>query len=159
MAGFEWNLARRIRQLIKPDMCCEILRPKFEFKKVIYGCDARGDGESAYMTRYTFLQTDWLKLCIHVFHRSDADDLHDHPWSFLTMILWRGYFDITAKGRENLRFGWMRFRKAEHQHRVELREGKKAVTLVVMFRRRRNWGFLTPSGWTIWTEYFRKSGC
>lgn len=140
-------------------MCEKIIKPPFKFKTLIYGCDARGDKESVYLTRYTFLQTDWLKVCLHVFHRSDADDLHDHPWNFLTWVIWRGYNDITAKGTERLWPLWFRFRKAEHQHRVELINGKKAVTFVVMFKRRRNWGFVTIKGWTIWTEYFRKQGC
>lgn len=137
----------------------EVLKPDYKFKTVIYGCEARGDAQSAYLTRYTFLQTDIIKICLHIFHRSDADDLHDHPWDFLTFVLWRGYKDHTSRGVQRLRPFMGAFRKAEHAHRVELIDGKRAITFVVMFKRRRNWGFFTSKGWTLWTDYFRKSGC
>ncbi|MFP5276951.1 MAG: DNA methyltransferase [Acidobacteriota bacterium] len=65
-------------------------------RRVIYGCDGRGDGDSPYLTRYTLFSTPWIHLCIHVFHRSDADELHDHPWPFASLILWGGYIEESA---------------------------------------------------------------
>lgn len=128
-------------------------------KKTIFGCEARGDANSAYLTRYTLIKTRFGQICIHVFHRSDADELHDHPWNFWTFILWRGYVEETPFGRRRLWPGMLQFRPAEHRHRVELVNGHKSITLVFMGPYRREWGFVTPSGWQQWREYFRRKGC
>ena len=46
------------------------------------------------MTRYKLLLTRWGNLYLHVFHRSDEDrELHDHPWGFVSLILWGGYYE------------------------------------------------------------------
>lgn len=38
----------------------------------------------------------FLKIYLHKFMRSDEDRaLHDHPWSFLSIILRGGYFEIS----------------------------------------------------------------
>jgi len=64
-------------------------------KKVIMGCDSRGDGESPYLTRICLIETRFGAAYIHKFHRSDADEHHDHPWAFASLILWRGYEEET----------------------------------------------------------------
>lgn len=56
------------------------------------------------------------------------------------------------------------FRKAEWKHRLKLQQSngngkyEKGVTipctaLVIMFKRRREWGFFTKSGWVHWSKY------
>jgi hypothetical protein len=146
-------------------------------KQIIYGCESRGDGNSPYMTRYAFPRLGPIRVCLHVFHRSDADELHDHPWPFASLILWRGYVEVTpcvvcgtresersegiccARQRKRMWPGMLLFRKASHAHRVELIQGKKAVTLVFMGTRRREWGFFTSKGWKQWQAYFKEKGC
>jgi len=150
-------------------------------KKIIYGCESSGDGDSAYLTRYTLIDTRWFQVCLHIFHRSDADELHDHPWPFASLILWRGYIEITpyrvsyrsgpahisvadqnAAGlvrRKRKVPGMVLFRSAEHAHRVELVNGKRSVSLVFMGKKKRGWGFFTPNGWQFWKDYFRERGC
>lgn len=162
-------------------------------KKIIYGCESRGDKESPYLIRYTLLDLKAFQICLHVFLRSDHDEHHDHPWNFISIILWRGYFEETIDWprctRHNRRMylheakyecydcnetveinkearltkriwpGIILYRKAKHRHRVVLKEGKKAVTLVIMGRRVREWGFFTNSGWLKWTNYFIKNKC
>ena len=144
------------------------------FKHEIKGCEARGDGESTYMTRYGLPRMGPIRICLHIFHRSDADELHDHPWSFLSIILWRGYVEVTQKfaayssidgklfevrARKRKWPGMILFRKANHAHRVELIGGKKAVTLVIFGPREREWGFFTRQGWQRFTDYFKERGC
>jgi hypothetical protein len=179
---------------------------KIVAKQIIYGCESRGDGQSPYMTRYAFPRIGPVRMCLHVFHRSDADDLHDHPWPFVSVILWRGYTEITPGtaragccgvvlsewfieplvgmkcihcGRAYPFFthaefaetrgqvlkrkrkwpGMILFRPATHRHRVELVDGKRAISLVFMGRRIREWGFFTRQGWKLWTKYFAENGC
>lgn len=137
-------------------------------KKTIYGCEARGDANSAYLTRYCLIAGRFGQIAVHIFHRSDADDLHDHPWPFASLILWRGYREVvqgTIDDRCYARVstrkypGMILFRRPTHQHRVELIDGKKAATLVVMGPYVREWGFITTEGWKQWRQYFREKRC
>lgn len=62
----------------------------FQFKR-IYFCD------SIYMTRLNLLELGpFGSIMINWFHRGDEDrELHDHPWDFVSIILWRGYIEET----------------------------------------------------------------
>lgn len=69
-------------------------------KKIIYGCDTRGDAESPYLTRWTLIDGGKrFGVYLHRFHRGDADEHHDHPWAFCSIILWRGYLEETPCSR------------------------------------------------------------
>lgn len=139
-------------------------------KQIIYGCEARGDAKSPYLTRYAFPRLGPIRPALHIFHRSDADELHDHPWPFVTVILWRGYIEETPCANCTLKFcplrqrrrvwpGMILFRRATHTHRVELVDGKKAVTFVIFGKRVRDWGFYTKRGWQFFLDYFKERGC
>lgn len=129
-------------------------------KKIIYGCEARGDGDKPYLTRYTLISRPKWQLCLHIFHRSDADDLHDHPWNFTSFILWRGYREETEEGKKKRVWpGMILRRKSIHKHRVELVDGKKAITIVIMGKYRKSWGFWESGIYSGWREYFLKKGC
>lgn len=147
----------------------------FTFKKrIITGCEERGDYDKPYLTRYTFFETKNLQIALHIFHRSDANDLHDHPWNFVSLILWRGYIEetfefnpffhkdkyrITRRKQKRYYPGQILIRKAEHAHRVQLINGKKAITLVFMSRYIRQWGFFTKNGWSNFIDYFKINKC
>jgi len=128
-------------------------------KKIIYGCEQRGDAYEPYLTRWTLIKTKWFQLCLHKFHRSDADDLHDHPWKFYSFILWRGYYEETETGKRRVYPLDFLYRSAEHRHRVELVDGKPAVTLVLMRKYERSWGFWVNGVWEYWETYFKRNGC
>lgn len=147
---------------------------------VIRGCEGRGDKDSAYLTRVYLARTPWGTLALHIFHRSDADVHHDHPWPFWTLVLWRGYVEhyrdaetrVSGQTHEPLVVNHSRrirplqflFRPATFTHWVELHKSpdgreKPAVTLVWMGKKERSWGFHEASGWTYWRDYFKKKGC
>lgn len=128
-------------------------------KKIIYGCESRGDGHLPYLTRYTLLTTRCGRLYLHVFHRSDHDVMHDHPFWFVSLLLWRGYIEETPRGRRRKWAGMILFRPARWVHRVELPSGRPAVSLVWAGPLVREWGFHTPAGWEHWRAYFERLGC
>jgi hypothetical protein len=145
-------------------------------KKIIYGCEARGDAGSPYLTRYTLLSCRWFQLCVHVFHRSDSPELHDHPWNFWTLPLRHGYQEYVQHSPTDVRVHTVKpwrlyYRPATYAHRVLLHSvydvtadaltvtKKEAVTLVLMTKRRREWGFFTRNGWQQWMAYFTERGC
>jgi hypothetical protein len=144
----------------------------------------REDG-TPYLIRTTIFKCRWFQINIHKILISDYDCLHDHPWSFISIILRGGYYERTfwrdAKMgeferkwfEENSKFGqvrdavrkkWYRpgsilWRPAEWKHSLEIPKGKTATTLVITFKRRRKWGFWTKKGWVFWKEYKPTSTC
>jgi hypothetical protein len=144
-------------------------RVKSLFKrKIITGCEERGDGDVPYMTRWILLETRFGNLYLHVFHRSDYRVFHDHPWDFVSLILWRGYIEDVRREQyipsviysvSRKWPGMLLFRRAEHQHHVVLINEKPAVSLVFTRPKRRIWGFIIDGQWESFKEYFRKLGC
>ncbi len=106
-----------------------------------------------YMTRWV-LQTPWGTIRLHRIRREDADpDPHDHPWSFVSLILWGGYREERPYWMSRwLRRGQInRFRAASVHRIVEVLPN--TWTLVVSGRKVRSWGFHTPDGVVPWREY------
>lgn len=130
-----------------------------------------------YLTRWYLFRRKSMGLFLHLFHRSDEDRaFHDHPWNFISLILWRGYHEHTdirctlcvgglgynafspvacprCNGTEIERVkrrkypGMILYRPAEWAHRVELLDGKPALTLILRFKNRREWGYHLATGW------------
>lgn len=132
----------------------------FPQKKIIMGCEARGDADKPYLTRWTFADTRFGRGYLHIFHRSDHDVMHDHPWDFWTLVLWRGYIEETPSGSRRIWPGQFLFRPANHTHRVQLLNDRPAVTLVWSGLRKRSWFFHLHDG-TLkpWRDYFKDLGC
>jgi hypothetical protein len=106
----------------------------------------QGRPDDVYLIRYYVFKSKWFNVFIHRFLRSDRDDLHDHPWDFLTYLVsgayteykWRptkvgGYVQRTRRAnyrvkdaferlRTKLSFNTLVFRRAETQHKVVLDE-------------------------------------
>lgn len=128
----------------------------------------KDDKKSVYLTRVHLTPFSWWKLpriYIHIFSRPDEDrELHDHPWGFLTVVLFGGYDEISHKlndGGEPMvqpglfpgddkpilipdRLRWLSLRKrpATHAHKITRLHTKKVVTLVIRDNgRSREWGF------------------
>ena len=159
----------------------KILNWLFKHKTVV-NCDRQ-----PYLTRWYVFRSAPVAIFIHRFHRSDEDRaLHDHPWSFITFILWRGYVEHTDRpcslcvggagynvffparcpfcgGTEIERSldrkypGMICWRPAEWRHRVELVGGRPAWTLVVRFRERRIWGFWERTGFIAWNKWWQNN--
>lgn len=146
-------------------------------KKIIYGCEARGDQNSKYLTRWEFVSGKYFGIYIHKFHRSDDNSsLHDHPWNFITIPLKHGYNDCVFDGGsdENGKPTFLRtrmkpfhayYRKATHIHFVELLQDmflpvdKQAWTLVIRFKYIKWWGFWKKGVFTRFNEYFQQNRC
>lgn len=99
-----------------------------------------------------------INVYLHKFLRDDEDRaLHDHPWWFISIILWGGYWEVTPDGIRRRRWLSVAFRRADHQHRVVLHPGmerlKPCWTLVITGPRTREWGFWCPQGFVHWTVF------
>jgi hypothetical protein len=149
-------------------------------KKVIY----REDGEP-YLIRWYLFRCKRFQICLHHILLSDYDCLHDHPWKFITLILKGGYYERiprydrlfkTELGNtiDNILNGriianevvkkWygpgsLLGRPAKWKHALELPEGKTAWSLLIMFKKERDWGFWTSKGWVYYEAYKPTQSC
>ena len=137
------------------------------------GKDKDGDPIRVLYLRRYFLTPHWfpLRVWVHFIAKDDDDrDLHTHPWSFLSVVLRRGYLECMPDGSTHRReAGSWALRSAEDAHRVKLLpsigrfrapDGSAhwdAVwgtwTLMIAARPRRTWGFVTKAGHVDWREY------
>ena len=110
-------------------------------------------GASLYMRRWRLGFQRWPGFRLHHIVRSDADrELHDHPFSFVSIILRGGYWEHLADGTRTWHGpGSILFRSAEVLHRLEL--PRPAWTFVFRGPIRRPWGFMTAFGWVPWQRF------
>jgi hypothetical protein len=121
-----------------------------------------------YLERYYLFLKDRKKfpfnVFLHKFLKSDPDDVHDHPWSYATMILKGGYYEwmpqFNSKGQKIGELavwrgpGHFRISKAKSFHRIELDPSVECWTLFMPGIQQREWGFLTKRNqWVQHEEY------
>jgi len=118
-----------------------------------------------YLHRYYLLSTRWLarwfpklsyRLVLHKCVRSDADGLHDHPWSWKAKILEGGYWEHRANTASIWRGpGKWRSSKSTDYHRLVLpHKGAESWSLFLMGPKVKDWGFQDRNGeWVQWQEY------
>lgn len=93
----------------------------FEPGKII----GRADDQQPLMTRWILFRVPWFGIYVHKFHRSDAEfALHDHPWSFLTLILWGGYVEEFGTGQSPVGHTYVPATAAEIQGPCSHRAGR-----------------------------------
>lgn len=130
----------------------------------------REDGKP-YMIRRTLFTCPWFSIKLHKILISDYDCLHDHPWAFLSLILWGGYVEhreVHKAGKNAVHAvpivitriyhpGTLLYRAAQSKHKLEIHQ--PCWTLVVTFKKTREWGFWTPNGWVPWRNYNYAQRC
>lgn len=119
-----------------------------------------------YLTRLYLLETPYGGIKLHWIHRPDNDrHLHDHPWWFLSIVLW-GHYDeevpevyqtwmgpkVMHNRKRMQRIRWGTFKKPEQFHRIA-RLAPRTLTLVITGPKVREWGFQTETGWIHWKKY------
>lgn len=167
----------------------------FDHQLILDGCEADipDPARPVYLKRYFLVVNDdpnrsarWSltvhrkangrQVYLHKICRSDgAREMHDHPWDFTSLILWRGYIEETAarikwRGACGKEFsvrgvilsrkwpGFILRRRAEYRHRVLL-SGGPAWTLVLTSGKKRSWGFWRRGAFIPWREFIsRKCG-
>lgn len=116
----------------------------------------RQDG-TEYLKRLTVIRCFLGSIMVHNILQTDNGCLHDHPWSFLSIILKGGYVEHTKTGARLYGPGSILYRPAKFSHRLEIFQPCK--TIVITGPKRRTWGFWTPKGWKKWTHYSSQNKC
>lgn len=123
-----------------------------------------------YLERYYVFLKDRVhfpfNIFLHKFLKGDPDDVHDHPWPYLTVILRGGYYEWIPQfgpdGRKSCEIrkwrgpGHFRFSSANSYHRIELKPHVTAWTLFVPGSQRRDWGFLVNNKWIQHEQYLKQ---
>jgi hypothetical protein len=108
---------------------------------------------TGYITRLHVVKTPWFALCVHWLNHPDPEPWqHDHPVTFLSVILRGGY--IEARKDQARRHRWFNFIRAskDDPHTIAYVE-PGTVTLCFMGPKTREWGYHTPFGWMHWKLY------
>jgi hypothetical protein len=137
-----------------------------------------------YLIRYSIFSCPWFAVKLHRILISDDDCLHDHPGSFISIILWGGYVEHTLKSEIGSHFPSTKREKinitgseppelvifTKHVKKLygpgsvlwrpapwahRLEIFQPATTLVITFKKVRTWGFYTKNGWVEWMKYIR----
>ena len=120
-----------------------------------------------YLERYyLFLKERKLfpfNVFLHKFLRSDPDDVHDHPWSYFTLILKGGYYEwLPQFNSVGEKIGELQVWRgpghfgicgATSYHRIELDPSVTCWTLFVPGPQTRDWGFLSNGQWISHEQY------
>lgn len=114
-------------------------------------------GGRLYMRRWRIGPEAWPGLRLHHIVASDDDRaLHDHPFTFLSLILRGGYWEWLADGTRTWHGpGSLLLRSADVLHRIELGGyvERPAWTIVLRGPYRRAWGFQRGGSWVHWREF------
>jgi hypothetical protein len=122
-----------------------------------------------YLERYYLFLKDRknfpFNIFLHKFLKSDPDDLHDHPWSYATLILKGGYYEwiptYDSQGRKLAEIaawrgpGSFRISRANSFHRIELDPAVTCWTLFMPGPQQRDWGFMVRDTWVQWEKYIK----
>lgn len=115
-----------------------------------------------YLIRYTLFTCRWFSIKIHKVLISDTAELHDHPWDYVSIILYGGYWEHTEvmskqyfpHNKIELKdtrkwYGPLSIliRNGNIHHRLELPEGKISVSLIFTSHKYKDWGFSTKDGY------------
>lgn len=106
--------------------------------------------------RLYLVETPWFGVMLHHLVAPDPDRaLHDHPWSFASIILSGGYTETVdhAGTQRHWPTGTVHCMPAERRHRVAVvLPGTR--TLILRGRKRRMWGFWpTTDTFVPWRAY------
>jgi hypothetical protein len=132
------------------------LRKYFEYKEI--GWTEIGER----FTRYYLLRTRWFSIFLHQLNAPHwHQECHDHPWSFIAILLLRGYLE-KVNGKDHRRYpGSILWRPATFLHNVITPYGT-SWSIILASPRSREWGFkpceqhinLDPLRWDEYREVY-----
>lgn len=116
-----------------------------------------------YLARLRIVQTPWFGIYVHDIYEPDGGDPHNHPWSFVSIVLRGHYVErlYPEPGRE-LTYPvfreqrWRRFsahRMGRQTAHVITEAGPGLKTLILVGPRRGEWGFFKAGRFIDWRSY------
>lgn len=118
------------------------------------------DPTTNYLERLRIVSTPWASLYLHRLGTPDSrPTLHDHPWSFLSIVLRGGYIEQRLNLHDrSLRTRHIRFvnvMRRDDAHYIKSLDRTPTWTLLLVGKRRRTWGYWRPDGQrTTWASWY-----
>lgn len=104
----------------------------------------------------------------HIVHEDSDRDMHTHPCSFISIVLWGWYrerlprsqhqsylLDSTKTIERVRRPGSVAMRRDVDRHMITEVSPNGALTLVIWLKKTGSWGFATKDGFVNWRHYKR----
>lgn len=111
-----------------------------------------------YMYRWVF-DFKLFSVRLHKWLRSDDKRaFHNHPWSFITIVLRGSYTDVSTDKKEVLCKGCIRYRKSSHKHYVEVPKEGCLSLIITGPTIDKKWGFWIDGKFKRREKYFKKYG-
>jgi hypothetical protein len=138
--------------------------PKWAFMSKMVIPSKRPDAREGdfYLARLRIIETPFFGVLLHRIGEPDNEpDPHDHPWNFKSIILRGSYLENVhpfpvMNPQHYFQRRWLCWSihkmTTEKAHCI-IQADPGTITLVLHGRRKRDWGFHTPSGWVNWREY------
>ena len=120
--------------------------------------------EINYLTRWRIVQTPWAALYLHRMNTPDGrPTMHDHPWSFVSIILRGGYYEHRLTGDRNIvgrRIKHVNVVRRNDAHYIASLDRTPTWSLLLVGKRRQTWGYWRPipgtsRGTWSWTPFDR----
>lgn len=94
-------------------------------------------------TRWTLLWTPWFTIYLHRLKAlKQHPECHDHPWGFVAILLWGGYWEFYDGVWTWKRPGSVLVRPAQWSHNVVTdRTAPVSWSVIITGRKYRKWGF------------------
>jgi hypothetical protein len=92
-------------------------------------------------TRYQLVKSRFFNIYLHrLIAPNWHPECHDHPWGFVTLLLWNGYRERIGTGEYRRWPGMVLYRPATFLHNVITPYGT-AWSLIFTTPKQRDWGF------------------
>ena len=124
----------------------------------ISGRESYRHRQEIYLYRWILLARENFNIYLHHFVDNDLKCMHDHPKRFISIGLKGWYIEQTPTGNEIYSAPWIRSFPPEHIHRL-LVPSKSCWTIVIVFKKTREWGFWHLGKWIPWFEYVHDEKC
>ena|ERR1700722_3991580 len=115
---------------------------------------------SEYITRLHVVKTPWFAICLHWINKPDSEPhLHDHPVSFLSLILRGNYVEhrrLMGHDYWSLHRFFNFISATPYDTHKIVAVSPNTLTLCLMGPKVREWGFHTEEGWVSWKEYYQR---
>jgi hypothetical protein len=119
-----------------------------------------GGADNPFLDQLQIVRAPWFGVYLHVIHRTDEIDPHDHPWAFASLVLDGTYHDLLYPDKRDPGRSFFRARRRFTWARTPLRAAHRVTwtsgpvwTLVFTGPQRNDWGFYKDGEFVPWRVY------
>lgn len=93
--------------------------------------------------RWNIISTPWFNIYLHGIYKRDEElHLHNHPWTFISIVLKGWYSEKLEGGHLNVRYpGNFVKRKPDDFHKIDSIHSKSVYTLNFVWNKQNTWGY------------------